>query len=160
MRSPFAGFVPRRRFVRALAVTVALGMAALAVAGRAQELRLPGLDGQTLTDADLRQGNVVVVVWASWSPRSRGIAERIDALAAGGKARVLTVNFQEDRPVVEAFLANNRFRAPVYLDGDGAFAKRYALANLPGLLVLKNGTVAYQGKLPDDPAPLLRDLLP
>lgn len=158
MRSSFPGFMPRRRFV-VLAMMVAVGVA-LAGAGGAQELRLVGLGGEALTDADLR-GNLVVVTWASWSRRVRDVPERVNGLAErwGGKARVVTVNFQEDRSTVEAFLAGSPIKAPVFLDADGSFAKRYSLANLPGLLVLKNGQDVYHGKLPDDADQLLGGLL-
>jgi thiol-disulfide isomerase/thioredoxin len=133
-----------------------------AVPVRAQELRLEGLGGERLTEADLHQGPWIVVVWASWSPRSRGIAERVNALARrfGGKARVVAVNFQENRGAVDGFLAGGRFDVPVYLDPDGALAKRYAIANLPGLLVLKGGEAAYRGKLNEDADRELTELLP
>jgi hypothetical protein len=75
------------------------------------------------------------------------------------RARVLTVDFEEERPAVEAFLAGRSLGAPTYLDSDGAFSKKYAIATLPGLLVIKDGKTVYHGKLPDDPDQLLADLL-
>jgi thiol-disulfide isomerase/thioredoxin len=106
-----------------------------------------------LTESDLARGTTIIVVWASWSPRCRDIVERVNPLAErwGGKARVVTVNFQEDRGAVETFLRGKSLRAPVYLDGDGAFSKRHAVTTLPGLLVFVNGRVAYGGRLPEDP---------
>jgi hypothetical protein len=69
----------------------------------------------------------------------------------GSKAKVVTVNFQEERRAIEGFLAGKDLKAPVFLDGDGAFARKYNVATLPGLLVIKDGHVAYRGKLPEDP---------
>ena len=150
---------------RALFLLLALAVAALAaVPGAplaAQGVRLAGLSGGQLTEGDLASGATIVVVWASWSPRSRDIVERVNPLAArwGGSARVVTVNFQEDRGAVEGFLAGKNLNAPVFLDPDGVFSKKYAVATLPGLLVLKDGQVAFRGKLPDDPDRVLGELL-
>ncbi len=119
----------------------------------AQGVRLRGLDGASLGEADLAHGATIAVIWASWSPRSRDIVERVNPLAERwhGQARIVTVDFQEDRAAVEQFLAGKGLAVPVFLDTDGAFSKRYAVATLPGLLVVKDGQVTYHGKLPDDP---------
>jgi thiol-disulfide isomerase/thioredoxin len=152
---------PRPRF-RLLAVAGLL--AAVLAAGppaAAQEIHLVGLASERLGDAELAQGTVIVVVWATWSPRSRDIVERVKPLAArwGPRAKVVTVDFEEERPAIEAFLAGRSLGAPVFLDSDGIFSKKYAIATLPGLLVLKEGKTVYHGKLPDDPDRLIADLL-
>ncbi|MGH9360780.1 MAG: TlpA family protein disulfide reductase, partial [Thermoanaerobaculia bacterium] len=72
---------------------------------------------------------------------------------------VVTVNFQEDRGAIEAFLAGKQLAVPVFLDPDGAFSKQYTVATLPGLLILKNGQVAFRGKLPDDPDSVIASAL-
>jgi thiol-disulfide isomerase/thioredoxin len=125
-------------------------------------VNLGALGGESLTDADLARGTTIVVLWASWSPRSRNIVERVNALAAHwqAKARVVTVDFEEDRQAVTVFLAGKGLTVPAYLDPDGLFAKRYAIATLPGLLVVKDGAVAYRGQLPDNPERVLAPLLP
>lgn len=151
-------------------LAVRLGAAAFAclmllAAGpaRGQEpgVSLNCLGGARLNDGDLARGTTIVVVWASWSPRSRGIADRVSPLAGrwGGQARVVTVNFQEDRKAVDAFLAGKNFGAPVCLDPDGAFSRKYNVATLPGLLIVKDGQVAYRGKLPDDADGVIAGLL-
>jgi len=136
------------------AVFVALTamLAALPGVARAQDVNLSCLGGSRLAEAELARGATIVVVWASWSPRSRDIVERVSPLADrwGGRARVLTVNFQEDRAAVERFLAGKNLGAPVCLDPEGAFSRKYNVATLPGLLVVKDGQVAYRGKLPPD----------
>lgn len=146
------GFSSRVR-LGAVALTLALlSLVAFRGTVRAEAVDLTCLGGGRLTDADLGRGTAIVVVWASWSPRSRGIAERVGALASrwGSRARVVTVNFQEDGPVVERF-AGKGLGAPVCLDPEGTFSHNYKVATLPGLVVLKDGQVVYSGKLPDDP---------
>jgi len=145
----------------AAALTLLLGCMLLAVPAPAQDFRLQGLKGGQLTEGDLAQGATVVVVWASWSPRGRDIVERVAAIQGrwGNRARVVTVNFQEDRSTVEQFLSGKNLAVPVYLDVDGAFSKKHAVTTLPGLLVIRDGNVAYRGKLPDDPNQVLAETL-
>lgn len=135
--------------------------AVLALPAPAQDVRLPGLQGGQLTAGDLGQGATVVVIWASWSPRGKDVVARVNAIQGrwGSRARVVTVNFQEDRGAVEGFLAGKNLAVPVYLDTDGAFSKKHAVTNLPGLLVIRDGNVAYRGKLPDDPNQILSETL-
>jgi len=87
--------------------------------------------------------------------------ERVNPIAQrwGSRARVLTVNFQEEAAVVQGFLGGKSLAAPVFLDADGAFSKKYAVATLPGLLVLKDGQVVFRGKLPDDPDRVIVEIL-
>jgi thiol-disulfide isomerase/thioredoxin len=121
--------------------------------------RLEGLRGDVLRRSDLASGNTVVVVWASWSPRCRDVVARVGDLEArwGGSARLITVNFQEDAAAARAFVGE--LSAPTYLDRDGVFAKQHAVATLPGLVIYRDGQVAYQGRLPDDPHDLIAQIL-
>ncbi|HEV7669523.1 MAG TPA: TlpA disulfide reductase family protein [Thermoanaerobaculia bacterium] len=120
---------------------------------QAQGWRLSGIGGESLSEAQVGQGTTVVVVWASWSPKSRDIVQRVNQIAErwSAKARVVTVSFQEDRAAVSGFVAGKGLSTPVFLDPDGAFSRKYSIATLPGLLVLKDGQVTYRGKLPEDP---------
>ncbi len=145
----------------AMFVLCTLLLSAFPAMVQAQSWRLAGLDGGSLSDAEVGQGAIIVVVWASWSPKSRDIVERVNQISDhwAGKARVVTVTFQEERAAVTGFLAGKGLRAPVYLDGDGAFSRKYSIATLPGLLVLKDGQVAYRGKLPEDPDGVIAELV-
>jgi thiol-disulfide isomerase/thioredoxin len=150
----------RRTATAALIASLAL-LALSPAASRAEDVSLSCLGGGRLGDADLARGTTIVVVWASWSPHSRDIVERVSSLASrwGGRARVVTVDYQEDRPVVERFLAGRSLGAPVCMDPDGAFSRKYNVATLPGLVVFKDGPVVHRGKLPEDADQVLADLL-
>ena len=143
-----------------LGLLLALVMAG-APATAQEEWRLPGLAGGALTSREVASGTTIVVLWAGWSPRCQDVVERTNRLVGkwGGSARVALVDFQEEAAEVQSFLAGKDPQAPVYLDADGAFAKRYALANLPGLLLLRDGAVLYSGRLPDDADRLIEDAL-
>ena len=114
--------------------------------------RLSGLDGGELTQAALEGGHSVIIFWAGWSPKGRDIVERVNQIHSkwNDRARVLTINFQEDEEDVREFLSSQRMKAPVYLDSRGAFSKKHAVTDLPGLVIYKDGRVAYRGKLPRD----------
>ena len=145
-----------------LALALFAGLLAPLAPAAAQGPLLQGLGGERLSEADLAQGATIFIVWASWSPHSRDVVGRVNQVAQrwSGKARVATVNFQEDRGAVESFLAGKGMSATVFLDADGAFSKKYAVATLPGLLVIKDGRVAFSGKLPADPDRILVELFP
>ena len=147
------------RIAGALAVA-ALLLVAAAPAPAQPNVRLPGLAGGQLTGAELARGATIVVVWASWSPRCRDIVERANGVAGrwGGRARVVTVNFQEDPAAVEAFLRDKQLAVPVFLDRDGEFSKAHAVTTLPGLVVFQEGAARYQGKLPADPDATLHQI--
>jgi thiol-disulfide isomerase/thioredoxin len=158
-----SSLLDRFRSLPRLAVVLGLAAALLSLPlpSAAQDFALQGLRGGRLVESDLARGTTICVVWASWSPRSRGIAERVNALTNrwGGRARVVVVNFQEDRQTVEQFLAGKSMSADVFLDESGAFSKKYSVATLPGLLIVKDGAIAYRGKLPDDPDSVIAPLL-
>ena len=155
--------VGSRRAVLAGLVVLCLlaGGGGAAPIGAQQGWELPGLEGGGLSSRDVSEGATVMVVWAGWSPRCRGVVERSNAIAArwGDRARVVMVNFQEEAGEVSAFLDGKRPRARVYLDSDGSFSKQHRVTTLPGLVVYSNGEVTYQGKLPDDPDAVLADAL-
>jgi len=151
----------RRVFSAAALAVVALFAAPIGAGELPPGLRLAGLRGGELTSAELGRGSHVLVVWASWSPRCRDIAERIQALEGkfGQRARVASVDFQEDAATVEEFLRGKAMRAPVYLDRDGEFSKSLEVTTLPGLVVVRDGQVRFQGKLPSDLDRVLDELL-
>jgi len=149
--SPSRAFA--RKPVSRLLALIILACALLpAGSAAAQEIRLQGLGGERLGDGELARGATILVFWTSWSPHSRDIVARVNPLSQrwGGKARVVTVNFQEDRQTVDGFLSAKGFDVPVFLDSDGAFSRKYAMATLPGLLIIREGQVLYKGRLPDD----------
>lgn len=113
---------------------------------------LLGLEGERLTEADLADGATILVVWTSWSPRCRDVGERVERIAERWRerARVGTVNFQEDEATAREFARRQKIRVPVYLDRDAAFAKRHAVTSLPFLLVIEDGKAVFSGKLPAD----------
>jgi thiol-disulfide isomerase/thioredoxin len=150
-----------RRAAAPVALLALLCLAVQTFPASAQDFRLQGLRGERLAESDLASGTTIVIVWASWSPRSRDIVARVNPVAQrwGGRARVVTVNFQEERGAVESFLSGKGLGTTVFLDPDGTFSKKYGMATLPGLLIVKDGQVVYRGKLPEDPDRVIGEFL-
>ncbi len=117
---------------------------------------LTSLDGASAASS-LSSGTQVLVVFASWSPRCRGVVATSNDLvqALGGRAQVSLVAFQEEASAVRSFVGNQA-KAGLLLDPNGDFAKRHAVSALPGLVVLEGGTVKYAGPLPADTAATLK----
>jgi thiol-disulfide isomerase/thioredoxin len=158
--------VPSRGEVSKVRLTALIALAALVVlvgapAAAQQGGALPGLGGGQLTSADLAQGTHIIVVWASWSPRCRDISPRVNELVQklSGKGRVSTVNFQEEPAAIQEFVRQNPLNAPIYLDRDGEFSKGHAVTTLPGLIVVRQGEVLFQGRLAAEAEAQIQDLL-
>lgn len=153
--------VRRRGFAALLAAACLAGGLLAALPAAAQDVRLRGLQGQSLSEADLAQGATILVIWTSWSPHSRNVVARVNSLAErwGGRARVVTVNFQEDRGAVEGFLSGKGLSAPVFLDPDGSFSKKHKVTTLPCLLIFKDGQTVYNSRLPENPDAVISEVL-
>jgi len=150
------------RFATRLAKVLALLLLAVPAVGRAQELELPGLDGGRLSESELSRGTHIIVFWTSWAPRGRDVVDRVNSLVErwGSRARVSTINFQEDEGAVRAFLADKvALEAKVFLDRDGNLSKKYRVNSAPWLLVLKDGRASFSEKLPADPDAVVAQVL-
>lgn len=143
-----------RLFIGAL-VAVAVTLSAVACQAEAQKeskLVLKGLSRGSLSDTDLEKGTTILVFYAGWSPRCRNVVPRVNAIQDrwGDSDRVALVNFQESEKDVREFLKDQKSGVAIYLDKDGEFSKRYAVTQLPYLLVIRDGKVLTQGRLPED----------
>ncbi len=149
-----------RRLVASFAAIVALAAGVALTQGA--ELRLPGLDQGELTEGQLAQGTHIVVFWTSWAPRGRDVVDRVNRLVDrwGDRARVVTVNFQEDERAVRSFLSDKPdLKARVFLDEDGELSKRHHVNSAPWLLILKDGRTSFSEKLPRDPDTVVAQVL-
>lgn len=146
--------------IAALIAIVAIAGALWAPPAGAGEDALTDLDGRRLEAGEFGRGRVVAVFMATWSPRCRDVVSRVAAIERkwGDQARVVLIDFQEDAATVREFL-DGKAPVPVYLDPDGAFSKEHSITFLPGLLVLKDGAVAFRGRLGNDPDGILAQLL-
>lgn len=150
-----------RRSVIPVLVGGLMAGGATATWSQRESLRLAGLSGGALSEADLSRGNHVLIFFAGWSPRCRDVVERANALQGeiGGGARFALIDFQESAADVRQFLSGKSPRAPVYLDQEGAFSKKYSVTQLPYVLVFRDGEVKARGRLDDGAAGLVRNAL-
>ena len=144
-----------------LVIGVLLVLLATPAIAADERTSLDGLQSGQLTSNDLAKGTVILVVWASWSPRCRDIVGRLNELdsAWSSKARLVSVVFQEEPETVERFLDGQPLRPPVYVDRTGAFSKKHAVSTVPWLLIFQDGQVTFRGKLPTNPGPVIQRTL-
>ena len=142
----------RSRSQRLVAALLLATLLTPLAAGAAEAPELRSLDGPSLRWNELDEGDWIVVVWAGWSPRCRDIVTRVNRIEErwGKRARVVTINFQEEASAARQFLRGQELRAPVYLDLDAGFSKRQSISHLPGLLVKRGGETTFVGQLPRD----------
>lgn len=167
MRTDGRGWPGRPRRVAPPWIGLALALGLLAPSGLAQDdvahdrLALPGVDHPPLTVSDLEHGTTLLVVWASWSPRCRDVAARIDRLAEtwSDQARVASVVFQEDPEVIREVILRSRLNTPVYLDLTGDFSQHHAVTTLPMLLIFRAGELVFRGKLSANPDAVIERII-
>ncbi len=140
---------------KSLALLLVLAIAALSVvplSAQGKQFQLQALSGGSLGVSDLSRGTYIAIVFASWSPRGKDVVQQVNRIQEkwGDQAKVIMIDFQEDRGEVETFLRGQKTKAPVYLDQDGSFSKRYSVTHLPGLLILQDGKAAFSGRLTRD----------
>lgn len=152
--------VPRSTILAVLLLALAV-LSVTALMGQAGAASIRGLDGGSLTVDELGRGDTILVFWSSWSPRCRDIVEQVNPIFSkwNDRARVATVNFQEEPAAIRDFLTGKQLRAPVFVDDRGAFSRKHAVTDLPGLVIYRDGKVAYQGKLPREADQLIQRYL-
>ena len=135
-----------------LAVVVgALITFALGAPETARALDLSGLthmDGSQVQPDEI-PGDAILVFFSTWSPRCRNIDVRVKKIHEqwGGTAPVFLVNFQENAGAVEKFFAGKNLDVEVLLDPSATFSKSQKITYLPSLLAVKDGSVAFRGRL-------------
>jgi len=78
------------------------------------------LDGGVLEPASWRGQPAMVVIWATWCPFCKRHNAHVDKLvgsAQGQGLRVLGIAMDTDESLVRQYMASNKYRFPVALDG-------------------------------------------
>jgi DsbE subfamily thiol:disulfide oxidoreductase len=113
----------------------------------APDFRLTLLDGSSLTLQDLRGQVVVVNFWASWCPPCKDempdLQESWEAYGDRGVSFV-GVAYQDERPAVEAALAEFGTTYPVGMDAGDRVAGLYGITGIPETFIVdQQGRVSY-----------------
>ncbi len=108
-------------------------------------------DGSTATLAEKAGKPVFINFWATWCPPCRSELGDINKAfeTYGDKIEFMMVNLTdgyngETQPTVEAFVAENGYRFPVYFDLDSSAAIAYGVRSIPTtVLVGSDGTLLH-----------------
>jgi thiol-disulfide isomerase/thioredoxin len=111
---------------------------------------LSELDGKIINNRQLRGSVYVLDFWASWCGPCCASLPRMDAIYQDVKAsgvKFFAVNEEEDKEVVQKFVADSKLGIPVLLDSDGKVGAVYDTAGeIPFTVVVgKDGKVRKAG---------------
>jgi cytochrome c biogenesis protein CcmG/thiol:disulfide interchange protein DsbE len=161
----------RRHVIMGLAVTAAVGAlvgivllsgGAGGVAGtRAPELPREVLVPPKVTLGSLEGGPAAINFWASWCDPCRKEAPELERLAESlpGRARLVGVNWVDDRSAARSFVDEHGWAFPNLRDADGRVGNEYELNGLPMTFILDSqGRIAEVLRGPQT-EPSLREAL-
>ncbi|MDU2065490.1 MAG: TlpA disulfide reductase family protein [Sporomusaceae bacterium] len=113
---------------------------------RMPEFTLQGLAGQSVTVG--KPGQISVInFWATWCPPCRAEFPELDQFARNNKDKMqfYSIDIQEDKGKVAAFLKEGNYSFTAYIDSDGAIAKQFRITAIPTTLVVdENGIIRYR----------------
>jgi thiol-disulfide isomerase/thioredoxin len=144
------GMPAEKRGVKALialllAAATGTGLATVRFGAPPPDFKLSGVaDARTLSQ--LRGTPVVVNFWASWCPPCTDEMPYFERLKSeyGDRVRVLTVDWNEDPAVAEAYLKSQHIDLPVVSDRQSRIYTAYSLSEVPDTVVLDaGGNVSY-----------------
>jgi peroxiredoxin len=130
----------------AAAPLAAEGVAAASLEGKAAPaFKLPGLEGKTVSVADLKGKVVIIDFWATWCGPCKLSLPHLDKLyqaEKGNDLKVFAIDEQEDPKDVAAFVTQTKLGVPVLLDRDGKVGEAYGVEGIPQTVVIgKDGKV-------------------
>lgn len=124
---------------------------AITVTGKAAPvLSLPALDGHTVSLADYRgKENVLIAYWASWCSPCRAEMPILNRLYNGLKNssqefEILAVSVDEDRAAAEKFAREANMTYPVLLDPGQKTVDAFHVESVPSLVIVdRDGKIVY-----------------
>jgi cytochrome c biogenesis protein CcmG, thiol:disulfide interchange protein DsbE len=139
--------VPRRALVvtvAGIAVVAAFVIAEAATSGggggarRAPALPTDALVSPPVTLAALHGRPAVVNFWASWCHPCQREAPELQRFAGSppAGAKLVGVDFTDDRGAALTFIRQHRWHFPILSDGNGTVGRNYGVAGLPTTFVL------------------------
>jgi len=114
-------------------------------------------DGRQHRLADLRGKVVVLVVWSSRCPQSRGYGPRLERLREGLDPKEvaflgLAPSQGETAEAVNAARREAKMKLPVIVDSGGTISKSLSAVTTPTVYVVdREGVLRYHGAIDDDP---------
>jgi cytochrome c biogenesis protein CcmG, thiol:disulfide interchange protein DsbE len=136
---------PRRIVLVVAAVVAALVIAEVATSGSGggDRRNAPALPSDVLvpprvTLAALRGRPVLINYWASWCHPCEREAPELRRLASHppGGARIIGIDFTDDRGAALTFIRKHGWQYPNLRDADGTVGRRYGVAGLPTTFIL------------------------
>ncbi|WP_028897047.1 TlpA disulfide reductase family protein [Prevotella sp. HUN102] len=103
------------------------------------------LNGKTITGAELKDGTVIINVWASWSYESMDIQRTLNEMAQQGQAAVIGICLDATTREARDVIKRDNISFPNICDGqmmESKLIKTLGLNTVPDNIVVKNGKIA------------------
>jgi peroxiredoxin len=111
----------------------------------APNFKLEGLDGKSISLADLKGKVIVLDFWATWCGPCRLSLPHLDKLYQAQKEKglqVFALDQQEGKDEVDAFVKKTGLTVPVLLDSEGKVGSQYGVTGIPQTVVInKDGKI-------------------
>lgn len=106
--------------------------------------------GEKITSADLKAGDAVIFVWASWAHETLEVRRALNDAweKSGGKVKIVGICVDANKEDCRKELERNKIGFPVICDGqmlDSELLSKLGIAAVPDNIVLHNGRITDRG---------------
>ena len=110
----------------------------------------PGLDGSTVSDADLGDGVAVLSTWSAWSYPSQEMQRQLrrKMRSSGGRLRLVSICVDADRAACQRIVDRDTLSWPIIFDGqlfDSKVLQQSGMCDVPDNLLINNRKVVAHG---------------
>ena len=110
----------------------------------------PGIDGTTVSDADIGDGVAVISTWSAWSYQSQEVQRHLrkKMRSSGGRLRLVSICVDADRAACKRIIERDTLSWPNIFDGmifDSKAMQQVGLTDVPDNLVLNNRKIVARG---------------
>jgi len=131
------------------------GLSKLSMGNALPAFSATDINGKKVTDAGLRSGDVVILVWASWAYETFEMRRILnDALKkSDGKLKVIGICIDPDKEVCRKDMERNNIEFPVVCDGhmlESKVLSQLGIGTVPDNIILHNGRVTAHGISSDE----------
>ncbi|MEK7558289.1 MAG: TlpA disulfide reductase family protein [Patescibacteria group bacterium] len=121
------------------------GNAQAVVGNAAPYFELSDIKGDRVRLSDLADTPLIITFWATWNSDSADQIKIFDDYTAKhtqGLFKIISINSQEDKSAVGAFIRRGDYIVPVLLDQTGAVGKSYGIETLPtSIFIDRDGVI-------------------
>ena len=110
----------------------------------------PGIDGSTISNADIGDGVAVISTWSTWSYQSQEMQRRLrkKMRSSGGRLRLVSICVDADRTACKRIIERDTLSWPNIFDSmmfDSKVMQQIGLTDVPDNMVVNNRKIVARG---------------